>query len=157
MTETSFEKIPFGEYASNQKISDDRIDVQNSVYAPDAALARRIEVKAVRFLDKNDPNAAVRVSNPKLELGKIAIESAHPFEFSLVSRSNEILEIDRVEVPCDCITVDNAIQTLSPRESISLRGTYRTGNDLGPRLIPIEILFKSGQRVTVYLGMDVGS
>lgn len=152
----SFEKIPFGEYASNQKISDDRTDVQNSVYAPNAALARRIEVKAVRFLDKNDPDAAVRVSNAKLDFGKIAPLSQHDFEFTLVSRSSEFLEIDRVEVACDCITIDKAIQTISPRESISLRGKFTAGSELGPRLIPIEILFKSGQRVTVYLGMDAG-
>lgn len=151
----SFEKIPFGEYASNQKISDDRSDVQNSVYSPDAALARRIEVKAVRFLDKNDPDAALRLSNTKLDFGKISSGSKHNFEFTLISRSKETLEIDRVETACNCITLQNAVQTIAPRESISLFGQFTAGNDNGPRLIPLDIIFKTGQRITVYLGMDV--
>ncbi len=151
----SFEKIPFGEYASNQKISDDRGDVQNSVYSPDAALSRRIEVKAVRFLDANDPNAAIRVSNAKLDLGKIAPLSKHNFELTLISRSNDILELDHVEVACDCIQLDKALQRINPRESLVLKGTFTADKNFGPRLIPIDLVFKSGTKVTVYLGMDV--
>lgn len=151
----SFEKIPFGEYASNQKISDDRIDVQNSVYSPDAALARRIEVKAVRFLDAHDPNAAVRVSNSKLDLGKIAPKSQHDFEFTLISRSSEVLELDHVELSCDCVEFDKALQIINPRESVTLKGRFTADDAFGPRLVPMDLIFKSGQKVTVYLGMDV--
>lgn len=151
----SFEKIPFGEYASNQKISDDRVDVQNSVYSPDAALARRIEVKAVRFLDAEDPNAAVRVSNPKLDLGKIAPNSQHDFQFTLISRSAEVLELDHVEISCDCVEFDKSFKIINPRESMTFKGKFKADGSLGPRLVPMDLIFKSGQKVTVYLGMDI--
>jgi tetratricopeptide (TPR) repeat protein len=151
----SYEKIPFGEYASSQMVSDNRTDVQNSVYSPEAALARRIEVKAVRFLEAGEPDAAVRVTNSKLDLGKIAPNSENNFTFNLISRSDELLELDHIEIPCDCIKFDNAIQVLNPRESMTLRGQFQSGNEKGPRLIPIELIFKTGTRVTVYLGMDV--
>ena len=151
----SFEKIPFGEYASNQKISDDRADVQNSVYSPDAALARRIEIKSVRFLDANDPQAALRVSNAKLDLGKVSPNAEHDFEFTLVSRSSEILELDRIEVPCDCILFNAAVQVINPRESIALSGKIKTPEQTGPQLLPLEVCLKSGQRITLYIGMDI--
>lgn len=151
----SFEKIPFGEYASNQQISDDRTDVQNSVYSPEAALARRIEIKAVRFLDRNDPNAAVRVANSKLDFGRVAPGSKHKFEFTLINRSTETLEIDHVETACDCITLQNAVQIMSPLESISLQGEFIAGDNSGPQLIPLEVIFKTAQKITVYLGVEI--
>jgi hypothetical protein len=38
------EKEPYGEEFANEKISDDRLNVKESVYSPDAALERRVEI-----------------------------------------------------------------------------------------------------------------
>ncbi len=45
----SFVKIPFGEYKSNDEVSDNINDLKNSVYSRKAALERKIEIMAIRL------------------------------------------------------------------------------------------------------------
>jgi hypothetical protein len=127
------------------------------VYAPEAALARRIEVKAVKFLDQNDPNAAVRVANSNLNLGKLELNMMQSFSFTLVNRSNEELQITKLEIPCSYISIEEAYANLSPLSSLVLKGTFTAQSTLGPQLLPIVIHFSNGSSATVYVGVDIVS
>ena len=55
----SFIKIPFGEYTADQTISDDRLNVKESVFAPNAALERKIQILSVKLANKDSAYAEI--------------------------------------------------------------------------------------------------
>jgi hypothetical protein len=151
----TFERLPFGEYAANQSISDDRLDMQNSVYAPAAALERRIEVEAVRFLSQPDSTAILVFDKSVIDLGITKPAHKIPFEFQISNRSNKPVYIEKIEAPCDCTVLDFTGKVLEVSDKIIISGVYDTRSKTGHRVIPITILLSNGEEFMVYLTTDV--
>ena len=151
----TFVRMPFGEYAADQTVSADRLDTQNSVYNPRAALERRIEVEAVRVLNEKDPNASVIVNKPTLDLGIIKQNQTVTFEFTLQARTDEPLEIVNIKSPCDCTVLTPSSMQLNPGEGITIRGEFNSGNKEGHIVLPIEITLSNGTTVMVYANVEV--
>jgi len=151
----TFVAAPFGEYAADQTVSANRLDMQNSVYAPRAALERRIEVQAVRFLNQPDSMSVLSIENPAIDLGINKQEESISFEIQLLNRFEEPLEIERIEVPCDCTVIESKEYLIQPGQKLELMGIYETRNIIGHRIVPITIHLKSGQHFVVYLAVEV--
>lgn len=151
----TFERLPFGEYAADQTISDDRLDMQNSVYAPAAALERRIEVEAVRFLSQPDTTAMLFFNNSVINLGIMQPNHKIPFTFEMSNRSHTPIVIEKIEALCDCTVLEFGQEILSPNEAVTVSGLYNTGNKLGHKVMPINVFLSSGQQFVVYLTIDV--
>lgn len=151
----TFVRMPFGEYAADQTVSDDRLDTQNSVYAPRAALERRIEVEAVRVLNQNDPDAVVFIDNPTVDLGSVKQNQTVAFEFSVQLREGDQIEITEIKSPCDCVKIAADSQVLSKGQPIKMKGSFLSGNKLGHIVLPIEITFSNGSVVKIYANVEV--
>lgn len=151
----TFVRMPFGEYAADQTISDDRTDTQNSVYAPRAAMERRIEVEAVRFLNKPDINSAISINTPTIDLGLVKQNQTTQFEFTIQLRDVTGIEISEIKSPCDCTTIQASSMTLKRGETITVRGSFASGTKQGHIVLPIEILLSNGSTVMVYAYVEV--
>ena len=151
----TFVPMPFGEYAADQTVSADRLDMQNSVYAPRAALERRIEVEAVRFLNEDDPNAAVIVDKPTVDLGIVKQNDSIPFEFTIELRDTVNLEITNIKSPCDCTTVEASTTTLTKDNKVIVKGMFASGNKQGHIVLPIEITLSNGTVFKLYANVEV--
>jgi tetratricopeptide (TPR) repeat protein len=150
-----FVRMPFGEYAADQTVSADRLDTQNSVFNPRAALERRIEVEAVRVLNQNDPSASVIVDKPTVDLGIVKQNQTIDFEFTLQLRDEEKVEIVNIKSPCDCTVLTPSSMQLNAGENITIRGEFNSGNKEGHIVLPIEITLSNGTTVIVYANVEV--
>ena len=151
----TFVRMPFGEYAADQTVSDDRLDTQNSVFAPRAAFERRIEVEAVRVLNQNDPNAVVEVDKPTIDLGIVKQNERIEFDFAFQLREGSQIEITGIKSPCDCVLIDAPTQVLRSEQPIKLNGVFSSGNKQGHIVLPIEVLFSNGTVVKIYANVEV--
>lgn len=151
----TFERLPFGEYAADQAISDDRLDMQNSVYAPAAAMERRIEVEAVRFLSQPDTTALIILDRSVIDLGITKPSQNIPFNFEITNRSDAPVTIEKIEAPCDCTVLEFNSKKLVPNEKFSVSGVFETRNKSGHLVMPITVFLSSGEQFFVYLTSDV--
>jgi hypothetical protein len=150
-----FVRMPFGEYAADQTVSDDRLDTQNSVFNPRAAVERRIEVESVRFLNQNDPNATVVVDKPTLDLGIVKQDQVVHFEFNIQLREQDSLEITEVKIACDCLSIEPSAKMFREGQSIRFAGKYVSTTRNGHMVLPIEVVFSNGTVLKVFLNVQV--
>jgi tetratricopeptide (TPR) repeat protein len=150
-----FVRMPFGEYAADQTVSDDRSDIQNSVYNPRAALERRIEVEAVRFLNQNDPNASVIIDKPTLDLGIVNSDQFVDFEFFVKLREQQAIEITEIKKSCDCLSIHSDKQVLFVGEAARFTGKFGPSKRAGHLVLPIEIVFSNGTSIKVFMNVEV--
>ena len=111
-----FSHVPFGEYTANQLTSDNPNDVQNSVYSRAAAIERKIEIQSVSYLD-DDEEFALTTDGPVIDIGSTKHGFPIKGRFVVQNNSSKPITISKVRIPCDCVSVDLAKETLGPGES----------------------------------------
>jgi hypothetical protein len=151
----TFVRLPFGEYAADQSISDDRLNTKQSVYSPPAALERRVEVEAVRVLNQNDNDAAVIPSQPSIDLGTINEDEIRTFEFYLESRSSEFIQVTDIKSPCGCTSVDMKNMNIESGEKSLVKVEFVAKGKSGHIVLPIEFTLSNGSKVLVYANVEV--
>jgi hypothetical protein len=123
-----FIKVPFGEYQS-ATISDDVKDTRNSVYSPEAALERKIEIIAIQANDTNQ----LAMDGSELEKLPILTFQDSVINLTIGQTKKEIKIINNGEAPlkifaatfsCDGFTIDLSGLEIPTFEPVTLNLTY---------------------------------
>ncbi len=125
-----FEQIPFGEYSANQLTSDNPNDVQNSVYSRAAAIERKIEIQSVSYLDKQEI-FPLSTDKPVFNAGVLPSGQTIRTSYLVTNTSESPIEIDEIEIPCDCLSAKSTKTVLNPGESTEIEYTFRTEGYIG--------------------------
>lgn len=121
-----FTKVPFGEYTADQTISDDRLDVQNSVFSRGASLERKIEIQSVQRLVKDTAIAELRILKDSYDFGAVKKGDKLSHTFTFKNTGTVPLTIDTVLINCGCNTVDYTMTPIKPGESGFATVTFDT-------------------------------
>lgn len=100
-TKLDIQEVPFGEYTADKLVSDNPNDKKNSIYSRYAALERKIEIQSVSFLKRDSVNY-LTVQEQLKDLGKIEANKKYETVFQLTNSGKNPLEIEKIDVPCDC-------------------------------------------------------
>ncbi len=123
----SFTRIPFGEYVSNQFVSDNLNDRRNSVYSKAAGLERKIEVISVRqALDSNVAFSEMTVNSSLHDFGKIIQGDTVSHVFTVTNSGNKDLIIDRIEPECGCTIAELSSNVIAPGQSAQIRAVLNS-------------------------------
>ncbi|MFN5415648.1 MAG: DUF1573 domain-containing protein [Flavobacteriia bacterium] len=104
-TKLQIQEVPFGEYTADKTISDNPNDLKNSIYSRVAALERKIEIQSVSFLNRDSVNY-LSVKEQLKDLAKIDPSKTYTAIFEIENSGKTPLDIERIEVPCDCNTAE---------------------------------------------------
>lgn len=137
-----FEQVPFGEYSANQLTSDNPNDVQNSVYSRAAAIERKIEIQSVSYLDKQK-EFPLTVKTPVFNAGVMKSGIIIHTQFNIKNTSNEAIELEQIEIPCDCLSAKVSKTSLAPNEDAIVEYEFNTEGYTGHTVKSIYIPVKN--------------
>ncbi len=138
----SIVKVPYGEYNSDQSVSDKLEDKRNSVYSPRAALQRKIEIIAVTSEDvevssfSNDTiqNAVLSVSQKKYLFG-----DSGQLKIPVENTGNQPLLIFNVVIRCEgCVELSFPESEIPPGEKVEI--IFTKNANFPPQGVDIEII-----------------
>ena len=112
-----FRQIPFGEFFSLNKVSDDLKSKKQSVYSSAASEARKVEIIWVEQTLPGDSNAIANFQSTIFNFGEMATNSEEETVFKFTNSGEKPLLIENVEASCDCITTHYPLEAVLPGES----------------------------------------
>lgn len=112
------EQLPFGEYRSDKRVSDDLVNERASIYSRGACMERKIEIELVTLLP---PVVKPELVYPPVyQLGTIRGDSIITFEIPLTNPTALPVQIDHVAASCGCTTPVLEKSILAPGETIRM-------------------------------------
>lgn len=140
-------QVPFGEYTANQLTSDNPNDTKNSVYSRAAAIERKIEVQTVNLIE-DTTTIQVNVSLDKQvnDFGKLKKGESITKSFKITNNGKETLEIEDVEIPCDCNAVEKSKNKILPGETVEIKMSFDSTLNNGKVVKSVYIKFKNGNQ-----------
>ncbi len=138
----TFEEIPFGEDNANKLTSDNPNDTKNSIYSRAAALERKIEIRSVTTASEavkvdetiQEEPFSLSSNNPLFQFNRIPQNTIVKAQFKIKNTSDKVIEIDSIEIPCDCNSVEMQ-RTIQPNEEITVEVTFNSENYEGKEII----------------------
>jgi hypothetical protein len=115
----TIKEVPFGEYTANKLISDNPNDTKNSVFSRAASLERKIEIQSISIVQKDSINP-LSTDLQLQDFGKIKSDKVVSKQFVVKNSSNEKIEFDSPEIPCECNTATIQKTSLEPGESTTV-------------------------------------
>lgn len=115
-TKLTIQEIPFGEYTADKLVSDNPNDTKNSIYSRVAALERKIEIQSVSFIKQDSANYLI-AKEQVIDLGKIKANKIYTLNFNVSNNSENLLEIEKIDIPCSCNTAKINKNSFSKDES----------------------------------------
>ena len=112
------EQLPFGEYRSDKRVSDDLVNVRASIYSRAACMGRKIEIELVTLLPpvvKPD-----LVYAPVYQLGTVRGDSLVTFEIPITNPTSLPVRIDNVAASCGCTRPRLEKDIVAPGETIRM-------------------------------------
>lgn len=147
-----FEKIPFGEYTAENTVSDDYYDQKNSIYNPNAALERKIEIQTVQRANKDSVMAQIKVDKEAHDFGATKKGDVLVHKFKIKNTGKVVLKIENMLTYCDCIK-GKALQTeIKPGETGEVEVTLNTSDMTGKQVRSVTIVtngFPPNKRLVV--------
>jgi hypothetical protein len=117
-------KVPYGEYNSDQSVSDRLEDKRNSVYSPKAALQRKIEIIAVTSEESkvsSFSNDTIKNARLKVEQTIYAFGDRKKINVLIENTGNEPLQIFNVLINCEnCMEISWPENFIQPGETANL-------------------------------------
>lgn len=126
-----FRQIPFGEFFSLGKVSDDLKSKKNSVYSSGASLARKVEIIWVEQTLPGDSNAIAIFQTSTHNFGKLPINAEVSTTFKFTNSGEKPLFIVDVETDCDCVTAQYSFDPVLPGESAEIVVKFNTSDRKG--------------------------
>lgn len=124
-------KIPFGEYKSQAHVIDDFMNTQQSIYSPDAARERRIEIVHIAQAHKDSSAAAIQFAHEIFDLGNVIAGDTINYTFHYTNVGNIPLQIRSVDNPNSLVNIGFITnETLPKREGeikVEINTNYLTG------------------------------
>lgn len=139
-----FKEIPFGENVANQLTSDNPNDTKNSIYSRAAAIERKIEIQSIEEIEMEKEDAlSLSATNQIINLGKIKKNDIVESYYMIKNNSDKVIEIENIEIPCDCNKVEIEKKSLNPGEEIKVKIIFNTKNYEGEIVKSIYIKVKN--------------
>ncbi len=121
-----FRQIPFGEFFSLGKVSDDLKSKRQSVYSSGASEARKVEIIWVEQTFPGDSSAVVIFQNTTHNFGNISLNSELETIFKFTNSGEKPLIIEDVSTNCECVTTHYSIDPIAPGESGEIHVFFNT-------------------------------
>ena len=147
-----FEKIPFGEYTAEKNVSDDYYDQQNSIYNPNAALERKIEIQTVQRASKDSVLAQLKVDREAFDFGNVKKGDQLKHVFKIKNTGQGVLKIENILAYCDCIKGKVNVTEIKPGETAEVEVTLDTNNMEGKQVRSVTLVtngFPPNKRLVV--------
>ena len=136
-----FEKIPFGEYTADEKVSDDYYDQRNSIYNRSAALERRIEIQTIRQANPSDSIfAEIHTEMSSFDFGKLIQGEVSKHTFKITNTGNKELIIENIESSCGCTIANVNSMNILPGKSTKIEVEFNTKGLIGKQVKSITII-----------------
>lgn len=150
-------QVPFGEYTANQLTSDNPNDTKNSVYSRAAAIERKIEVQTVNLIeDSTKINIDVSLGKQVADFGTIKQGESISKTFTISNNGKEPLEIENVDIPCNCNSIEKSSDTISPGETLEIKVNFDSKSYTGKVVKSVYIEFKkSDQKLRLIITGEV--
>jgi hypothetical protein len=141
----TFKEVPFGEYTANKVISDNPNDQKNSVFSRSASLERKIEIQSISLLTVD----SIPVLSTPVQLhdfGKISKNEKQTKTFVVTNNSQNPIEFDAPEIPCECNTVSIKKTTLQQGESTEVNVVFDPTNYAGNTVKSVYLKTKTSKQ-----------
>ena len=139
-----FNEIPFGENVANKLTSDNPNDTKNSIYSRAAAIERKIEIQSIEIIEKKEEGLLTLTTKNKLNnLGTIKKNEIIETFYTITNTSDQLIEIENIEIPCDCNQVEIDKKTINPGETINVKLVFDPSNYSGEVVKSIYIKVKN--------------
>jgi hypothetical protein len=140
---------PFGEYRAEKSTSDDYYDQKKSIYSPEAAIERKVEIKAVDYLEEDTLAHRVQLDKRVVDLGAIKTTSAISFQVKIKNTGVETLRLSEIKNAYFRIT-SNLINAIPPGEEMEVTFTRKSTLPKGLFHFNAQI-FLEGYQKPIYL------
>lgn len=114
----TLERAPFGEEKAKSGVSDELKDLRKSVYDPDAARERRIEIERLEIASTN--GEALVMEQQVKRVGKLVEGVPAEFVFDVKNSSAQPLRITSVKADCGCTTAQAPPDAIAPGSTVKI-------------------------------------
>jgi Protein of unknown function (DUF1573)/WD40-like Beta Propeller Repeat len=114
----TLERAPFGEEQAKSGVSDQLKDLRKSVYDPDAARERRIEIERVEIASTT--GEALVMEQQVKRVGKLVEGVAAEFVFDVKNNGTNPLSITEVKADCGCTTAQAPPDPIEPGSTVKI-------------------------------------
>lgn len=126
-----FRQIPFGEFFSLGKVSDDYNSQRQSVYSSGASEARKVEIIWVEQTLPGDSNAIVIFEKTTHNFQTLPQNKIVEHRFKFTNTGERPLTINSIATDCDCIQVDYPTTPIAPGDSEEIIIKFNTSGRKG--------------------------
>ncbi|MFT4754944.1 MAG: hypothetical protein ACI85Q_002508 [Salibacteraceae bacterium] len=126
-----FRQIPFGEFFSIGKVSDDLKSKRKSVYSSGASKARKVEIIWVEQTLPGDSNAILVFENTTHNFGVLPIHTEVETVFKFTNTGEKPLYVTDVSSDCDCVMAVYSFDPIVPGESAEIKVQFNTTHRKG--------------------------
>ena len=124
-----FNEIPFGENVANKLTSDNPNDKKNSIYSRAAAVERKIEIQSIKYIELTIKDSlSIATDKQIVDLGKIKKGTTSTAVYYIKNTGNKTIEIDTVDIPCDCNEVKIEKMILKANEETKVEVRFDSTN-----------------------------
>jgi hypothetical protein len=149
-------EVPFGEYIANQITSDNPNDVQNSVYSRAAAIERKIEIQSVDVIKDADTLSSFVTVSPTIQVaGEVMEGSVITKKFTVKNTGEKLLELNKIEIPCDCNTAVSNKSSIAPNESLEVMMTFDTNAYSGHTVKSVTLVFSNNLKARLVITAEI--
>ncbi|MBK7555255.1 MAG: DUF1573 domain-containing protein [Flavobacteriales bacterium] len=114
----TLERAPFGEEQAKSGVSDQLKDLRKSVYDPDAARERRIEIERVEVASTS--GEALVMEQQVKRVGKLVEGVPVEFVFDVKNNGTKPLRITEVKADCGCTTAQAPPDPIEPGSTVKI-------------------------------------
>lgn len=132
-------KIPFGEYKADVAVSDNLDDQRNSVYSPQAALERKIEIISVTRANKDSAYAEITFEEEIHDFGTVERGEKLSHIFNFKNNGNENLLVKNITSSCGCTVAKWTRNELVPGGKGEIEVTFDTVGKSGKQVKTVTI------------------
>ena len=126
-----FRQIPFGEFFSLGKVSDDFKSQKHSVYSAGASEARKVEIIWVEQTLPGDSNAIAIFEKTTHNFGMLPINKIVEHTFKFTNSGEKPLTILEVIPDCNCLEITFPKQPVQPGENAEIVVKFNTSDRKG--------------------------
>jgi tetratricopeptide (TPR) repeat protein len=127
-------KVPFGEYKALGHVNDNAVQKHHSIYSPDAARERKIEIFSVTIAHQDSAHAHMRFKREIYNFGKTNEGDTLSYTFHFTNTGNQSVTITGVKDSCDCITTSWPRGAVAPGGTGTIELQFDTGGLIGKQV-----------------------
>lgn len=133
-------RIPFGEYKALGHVNDNLKEKRNSVYSPEAALERKIEIVSVTHAHQDSLTPKMKFYREIFNFGSVNAGDTLSHIFKFKNTGNQPLVIHEIKPTCDCLIASFDSAAVNPGQTGIVKIQLLTADLRGKQVHHVEIL-----------------